>query len=487
MLRLKGQGFTFDDVLLIPRKSSILPAQVSLVTSLGGGVSLKLPVLSAAMDTVTEEAMAIAVATRGGLGVIHRNQTIEAQAKQVRIVKRHESGVVREPATTTPHTTIAELRSITKQLGISGMPVVDDDDELVGIVTGRDFRDAEDSSAPVRSVMTPRDDLVTVSDGTLRAEAASLMHKNRIEKILVVDEDGKLAGLITYRDIQRSQSSPEATMDKHERLMVAAAVGTGDAGLQRAEALVENGVDVLVIDSAHGHSEGVIQQTREIRRRWPELHIISGNVATGDGGKALADAGASAVKVGIGPGSICTTRMVTGVGVPQITAISDVVEGLKDSCPVICDGGLRYSGDIAKALAAGAAAVMVGSMLAGTTEAPGKVELYQGRAYKTYRGMGSLGAMEKGVSSDRYSQENISPDKLVPEGIEGIVPYRSGVEEVIHQLAGGLKQSMGYLGAPDMATFRKTAEFVQITAAGQAESHVHDVTITKEPPNYRLG
>lgn len=487
MLRIAKEALTFDDVLLVPAHSTVLPNTASLKTKLTKDIELNLPMLSAAMDTVTEARLAIALAHEGGIGFVHKNMSIEQQAEEVRKVKKFEAGVVSDPVTVTPEMTIADCCRLKEQHGFAGFPVVNDANELQGIITGRDVRFVTDLSKSVSSVMTPKSRLVTVPEGESREVVESLMHEHRIEKVLVVDSSFKLSGMITVKDFQKAQSAPNACKDALGRLRVGAAVGAAPGNEERVAALVEAGVDILLIDSSHGHSEGVLERIRETRAAYPELPIIGGNVATAAGARALAEAGASAVKVGIGPGSICTTRIVTGVGVPQITAVSDAVAALKDmNVPVIADGGIRYSGDIAKAIAAGAACVMVGSMFAGTEEAPGEIELYQGRAFKSYRGMGSLGAMTKG-SSDRYFQSDNAKDKLVPEGIEGRVPYKGLLREIIHQQMGGLRSCMGLTGSATIDDLRTKAEFVRVSGAGMHESHVHDVTITKEAPNYRMG
>ncbi|MCF1426566.1 MAG: IMP dehydrogenase [Shewanella sp.] len=485
MLRLKKEALTFDDVLLVPAHSTILPNTANLNTRLTDKISLNIPLVSAAMDTVTEARLAIAMAQEGGLGFIHKNMSIEQQAEEVRRVKIYEAGVVAQPVTVTPETTLAQLRELTAKNGFAGYPVVNEANELVGIITGRDVRFITDWDKTVAEVMTPKSRLVTVLEGTARAEVQRLMHANRIEKILVVDDSFKLTGLITVKDFEKAERKPNACKDEFGRLRVGAAVGAGPGNEERVDALVKAGVDVLLIDSSHGHSEGVLQRIRGTRTKYPELQIIGGNVATAEGALALVEAGVNAVKVGIGPGSICTTRIVTGVGVPQITAVSDAVDALQGrGIPVIADGGIRYSGDLAKALAAGASCIMAGSMFAGTDEAPGEVELYQGRAYKSYRGMGSLGAMSEG-SSDRYFQTDNAADKLVPEGIEGRVPYKGKLKEIIHQHMGGLRSCMGLTGCGTIHELNTKAEFVKVTSAGMGESHVHDVTIIKEAPNYR--
>ena len=487
MLRIKKEALTFDDVLLVPAHSTVLPNTADLSTQLTETIRLNVPMLSAAMDTVTEASLAIALAQEGGIGFIHKNMPIERQAEEVRRVKKHESGVVTDPITVTPETSLREVQAMTERNGFAGYPVVTKDNELVGIITGRDVRFVTDLDQPVTAVMTPKERLVTVKEGEARDVVMQKMHEKRVEKALVVDDHFHLKGMITVKDFKKAERKPNACKDEHGRLRVGAAVGAGAGNEERIAALVAAGVDVLLIDSSHGHSEGVLQRIRETRALYPNLPIIGGNVATAEGALALADAGVSAVKVGIGPGSICTTRIVTGVGVPQITAIADAVEALKDrNIPVIADGGIRFSGDIAKALAAGAACVMVGSMFAGTEESPGEIELFQGRSYKSYRGMGSLGAMSKG-SSDRYFQTDNAEDKLVPEGIEGRVAYKGLLKNIVHQQMGGLRSCMGLTGCATIKELNTKAEFVRISGAGIQESHVHDVTITKESPNYRLG
>ena len=487
MLRIKQEALTFDDVLLVPAHSTVLPNAANLSTQLTKEIRLNIPMLSAAMDTVTETKLAISLAQEGGIGFIHKNMTIERQADRVRKVKKFESGIVSEPVTVSPDLTLAALAEMVKKNGFAGYPVVDAENNLIGIITGRDTRFVKDLSKTVSQLMTKKEDLVTVKEGASRETILELMHKNRVEKVLVVDDAFKLKGMITVKDFQKAEQKPNACKDEFGRLRVGAAVGAGPGNEERIDALVKAGVDVLLIDSSHGHSEGVLQRVRETRAKYPNLPIVAGNVATAEGAIALADAGASAVKVGIGPGSICTTRIVTGVGVPQITAIADAAAALKDrGIPVIADGGIRFSGDIAKAIAAGASCVMVGSMFAGTEEAPGEIELYQGRAFKSYRGMGSLGAMAKG-SSDRYFQSDNAADKLVPEGIEGRIPYKGYLKEIIHQQMGGLRSCMGLTGCATIEELRTKAEFVRISGAGIKESHVHDVTITKEAPNYRMG
>lgn len=487
MLRIKQEALTFDDVLLVPAHSTVLPNTANLSTQLTKEIRLNIPMLSAAMDTVTETKLAISLAQEGGIGFIHKNMTIERQADRVRKVKKFESGIVSEPVTVSPDLTLAALAEMVKKNGFAGYPVVDAENNLIGIITGRDTRFVKDLSRTVSQLMTKKEDLVTVKEGASRETILELMHQNRVEKVLVVDDAFKLKGMITVKDFQKAEQKPNACKDEFGRLRVGAAVGAGPGNEERIDALVKAGVDVLLIDSSHGHSEGVLQRVRETRAKYPNLPIVAGNVATAEGAIALADAGASAVKVGIGPGSICTTRIVTGVGVPQITAIADAAAALKDrGIPVIADGGIRFSGDIAKAIAAGASCVMVGSMFAGTEEAPGEIELYQGRAFKSYRGMGSLGAMAKG-SSDRYFQSDNAADKLVPEGIEGRIPYKGYLKEIIHQQMGGLRSCMGLTGCATIEELRTKAEFVRISGAGIKESHVHDVTITKEAPNYRMG
>lgn len=490
MLRIAQEALTFDDVLLVPAHSKVLPHTADLKTKLTRKIDLNVPMVSASMDTVTEARLAITLAQEGGLGFIHKNMTIAEQAHNVSQVKKYESGIVSDPVTVSADFTIEQVMHKADDLGFSGFPVVDDNANLTGIITGRDLRFETDLTKSVASLMTKKEDLVTVKEGAAREEILGLMHSNRIEKILVVDDAFKLVGLITAKDYQKAENKPNACKDELGRLRVGAAVGVGAGTDERIDALVLAGVDVLLIDTSHGHSQGVIDRVSETRQKYPELQIVAGNVATGAGAKALADVGVDAVKVGIGPGSICTTRIVTGVGVPQLTAISNAVEALKGTgVPVIADGGIRFSGDIAKALVAGAHCVMVGSMLAGTEESPGEVELYQGRYYKSYRGMGSLGAMDqKEGSSDRYFQKTDGEaDKLVPEGIEGRVAYKGPVAAIIHQQMGGLRSSMGLTGSETIEVMRTKPEFMKITSAGMGESHVHDVTITKEAPNYRMG
>ncbi|WOJ96247.1 IMP dehydrogenase [Congregibacter brevis] len=487
MLRIEQEALTFDDVLLLPGYSEVVATDVSLQTRLTREISLNLPLVSAAMDTVTEARLAIAMAQEGGIGIIHKSMSIAEQAAEVLRVKKYESGVVKDPITIQQDATLAQLIELTSTNGISGVPVLAGDD-LVGIVTRRDMRFETEMDKTVASLMTPREKLVTVNEGADSGEVQRLLHQHRIEKILVVDENFDLRGMITVKDFDKAENYPRACKDSYGRLRVGASVGTSADTEERVAALIEAGVDVLVVDTAHGHSRNVLQRVRMIKADYPGVQIIGGNIATGEAAVALAEAGADAVKVGIGPGSICTTRIVTGIGVPQVTAIAEAVAALKDThdIPVIADGGIRFSGDIAKAIAAGAHAVMMGSMLAGTEEAPGEVELYQGRTYKSYRGMGSLGAMASTQgSSDRYFQDaSKGAEKLVPEGIEGRVPYKGSATAIIHQLMGGVRSSMGYTGSPDIETMRSRPKFVRVTSAGMSESHVHDVSITKEAPNY---
>jgi IMP dehydrogenase len=483
-MRIAQEALTFDDVLLIPAHSAVLPKDVSLRTQLTRAVTLNIPLLSAAMDTVTEARAAICMAQEGGMGIVHKNLTPARQAEEVRRVKKYEAGVITSPITVSPDTTIGKVLELTRAHHISGVPVTDGD-KLLGIVTSRDLRFETRYGEPVSRIMTPKEKLVTVKEGATRDEIQKLLHQHRIEKVLVVDEKFGLKGLITVKDIQKSQEYPRAAKDAKGRLRVGAAVGVGKGTEERVEALVAAEIDVIVVDTAHGHSQGVLERVRWIKKHHPDMQVIGGNIATADAARALRDAGADAVKVGIGPGSICTTRMVAGVGMPQITAVSNVAEALEGSgVGVIADGGIRYSGDIAKAIAAGAHCVMVGSLLAGTDESPGEIEIFQGRSYKSYRGMGSLGAMGEG-SSDRYFQEGASADKLVPEGVEGRVPYKGPMPNIIHQLMGGLRSGMGYTGSPDVETLRTKTQFVRITNAGIRESHVHDVMVTKEAPNYQ--
>ncbi len=485
MLRIQAEALTYDDVSLVPAHSIVLPKDVSLATNLTRSLRLNLPIVSAAMDTVTEARLAIALAQLGGIGIVHKNLSAERQAAEVQQVKNFEAGVIREPFTVSPDTTIGEVLKLTRARNISGVPVVDGG-QLVGIVTGRDMRFEKKLDDPVRNIMTRKDRLVTVKEGASDDEVIGLLHRHRIEKVLVVNDAFELRGLITVKDIQKKSDNPNAAYDPDEQLLVGAAVGVGGDTEHRVELLVAAGVDVVIVDTAHGHSQGVIERVAWVKKTFPKLQVIGGNIVSGDAALALMDAGADAVKVGVGPGSICTTRMVAGVGVPQITAVSMVAEALQDRIPLIADGGVRYSGDLGKALAAGASTIMIGGLLAGTDESPGETELFQGRSYKSYRGMGSLGAMEKG-SKDRYFQDSADADKLVPEGIEGRVPSRGPLSGVIHQLAGGLRATMGYVGCATIDEMRKKPQFVKVSGAGQRESHVHDVQITKEPPNYRMG
>jgi IMP dehydrogenase len=487
-MRLLGNALTFDDVLLVPAFSQVLPKDTSLATHFSRNIALNLPLVSAAMDTVTEARLAIAIAQEGGIGIVHKNLTAQQQAAEVAKVKRYESGVLRDPVVITPQHTVRQVMALSEQLGVSGFPVCEGG-KVVGIVTGRDLRFETRYDAPVTEIMTPRERLVTVPEGTTPEQAKALLNKHKLERLLVINDDFVLTGLITVKDITKQTSFPLAARDSAGRLRVGAAVGVGEGTEERVEALVKAGVDAIVVDTAHGHSKGVIERVRWVKQNYPQVDVIGGNIATGAAALALAEAGADAVKVGIGPGSICTTRIVAGVGVPQITAIDNVATALRGSgIPLIADGGIRYSGDIAKAIAAGASTVMMGGMFAGTEEAPGEVILYQGRSYKSYRGMGSIGAMQQG-SADRYFQEsstgNPNADKLVPEGIEGRVPYKGSMVSIVYQMAGGVRASMGYCGCASIEDMKSRAEFVQITAAGIRESHVHDVQITKEAPNYR--
>lgn len=487
-MQIIQEALTFDDVLLVPAHSTVLPRDVELKTQLTRGISLNIPLISAAMDTVTEARLAIAIAQEGGIGIIHKNLTPEQQAHEVRNVKKYESGVIKDPITVRPDVSIRDVLALTRSKNISGVPVVDGD-ELVGIVTGRDLRFETRFDEPVSKVMTPKERLITVNENASHKEAIALLHKHRIEKILVVNEAFCLRGMITVKDIQKAKDNPQACKDEQERLRVGAAVGTGYGTEERVAALVAAGVDVIIVDTAHGHSQGVLERVRWVKQNYPAVQVIGGNIATAAAALALIEAGADGVKVGIGPGSICTTRIVAGVGVPQMTAVSNVAEALKGTgVPLIADGGIRYSGDVAKALAAGAHAVMLGGLFAGTEEAPGEVELYQGRSYKSYRGMGSLGAMaQQQGSSDRYFQEDAdSAEKLVPEGIEGRVPYKGSLATIIHQLLGGVRASMGYTGSKTIKELHEKAQFIRVTNAGIRESHVHDVTIIKEAPNYRM-
>ena len=485
MEKVKQKALTFDDVLLLPRYSDFIPSEASTHTKLTKNINIKVPLVSAAMDTVTESRMAIALAEVGGIGIIHKNNSIDEQVLEVKTVKKYESGVVRDPLTIESDKSIGELIQLTTELNISGMPVVDNG-ELKGIVTSRDFRYADNMDAQVSSIMTPHDQLITVEEGTSQEIVKKLMHENRIEKVLVIDQSGALGGLVTMKDIEKSAEHPDATKDDSGSLMVGAALGTSSDTLERAKALSEAGVDLFVIDSAHGHSKNVINTIKVIKKEFPSIDVIGGNVATPEGALELVKAGADAVKVGMGPGSICTTRIIAGIGVPQISAILDIKEALeKMNVGIIADGGIRFSGDIAKAIAAGASSVMLGGLFAGTEEAPGKVELFQGRSFKTYRGMGSIGAMTERQDANRYMQEDADAEKLVPEGIEGRVPYKGLVINVINQLIGGLRQSMGYIGCKTIEEVYQNSEFVEITNAGMTESHVHDVMITKEAPNYQ--
>ena len=489
-MRLLGKALTFDDVLLVPAFSQVLPRDTSLATQFTRDIRLNLPLVSAAMDTVTEARLAIAIAQEGGIGIVHKNLTPQQQAAEVARVKRYESGVLRDPITITPETTVRQVKQLSEQHGISGFPVLLGS-KVVGIVTGRDLRFETRMDAPVREIMTPAERVITVKEGASLDEGKALMHKHKLERVLVVNDAFELRGLMTVKDITKQTNFPNAARDAHGKLRVGAAVGVGEGTEERVELLVRAGVDAIVVDTAHGHSSGVIERVRWVKKNYPQVQVIGGNIATGAAALALVEAGADAVKVGIGPGSICTTRIVAGVGVPQITAIDYVATALKGTgVPLIADGGIRYSGDIAKAVAAGASTVMMGGMFAGTEEAPGEVILYQGRSYKSYRGMGSIGAMKAG-SADRYFQENDettnpNADKLVPEGIEGRVPYKGSMIAIVYQMAGGLRASMGYCGCASIAEMHERAEFVEITSAGIRESHVHDVQITKEAPNYRL-
>ncbi|WP_104503902.1 IMP dehydrogenase [Acinetobacter indicus] len=488
MLTIVQEALTFDDVLLLPAYSTVLPKDVSLKTRLTRGINLNIPLVSAAMDTVTESRMAIAMAQNGGIGILHKNMDIAAQAAEVRRVKKFEAGMVKDPITVTPETTVRELIALTQANNISGVPVVKDG-KVVGIVTGRDTRFETNLEQPVSNIMTGQDRLVTVREGESKENIQALLQQHRIEKVLVVGENNELRGLITVTDFRKAELYPNSCKDDLGRLRVGAAVGTGVETPSRVDALVEAGVDVIVVDTAHGHSAGVIERVRWVKQNYPQVQVIGGNIATGDAALALLDAGADAVKVGIGPGSICTTRIVAGIGMPQISAIDSVANALKEQIPLIADGGIRFSGDMAKAIGAGASTIMVGSLLAGTEEAPGEVEFFQGRYYKAYRGMGSLGAMAGATgSADRYFQDSkAGAEKLVPEGIEGRVPYKGPMGNIVHQMMGGLRSSMGYTGSSTIEDLRQNAKFVKITAAGMSESHVHDVTITKEAPNYRVG
>ncbi|MDC1008415.1 IMP dehydrogenase [Gammaproteobacteria bacterium] len=485
MEKIKLKALTFDDVLLLPRYTDFLPAEADIATRISRNITLKIPLVSAAMDTVTESRMAIALAENGGIGIIHKNNSIEEQARLVKAVKKYESGVVRDPTTIKSTKTIEELMQLTNELSISGMPVVDDG-ELMGIVTSRDFRYADNLLEPVSSIMTPKDKLISVMEGADQEEVKKLMYTNRIEKILVIDSIGSLTGLVTMKDIEKSAEHPFATKDSRGQLRVGAALGTGEDTLDRAKALAIAGVDLFVVDSAHGHSKNVLDTIKLIKKEFKDIDVMGGNVATPEGAIALRDAGADAIKIGMGPGSICTTRIIAGMGVPQITAILSIKEKFKSNdVPLIADGGIRFSGDISKALAAGADAVMLGGIFAGTEEAPGEVELYQGRSFKTYRGMGSLGAMSERNDVNRYSQDGVEKEKMVPEGVEGRVPFKGWVVSVIDQLTGGIRQSMGYVGCKTIPQMQTDTQFIEITNAGMMESHVHDVMITKEAPNYQ--
>ena len=484
MDKVKAKALTFDDVLLVPSYCDFLPSQASVKTSLTKNIDINLPLLSAAMDTVTEYRMAIALAEAGGMGILHKNCSIQEQSNAVRNVKKYESGVVRDPTTISSKQTIGQLKQLTGELNISGMPVVDDG-VVKGIVTSRDFRYADNMDDLVESIMTPREKLITVLEGTSQEVVKKMMYENRIEKVLVLDKAEKLTGLVTMKDIEKSEKHPNATKDDAGQLRVGAAIGTGAETFDRAKSLADSGVDLFVVDSAHGHTKSVIETVKMIKKEFPTKDVIAGNVATPEGAEALIEAGADGVKIGMGPGSICTTRIIAGIGVPQISAILTIYEKVKGKVPLIADGGMRYSGDIAKAIAAGADSVMLGSIFAGTEEAPGEFELYQGRSFKTYRGMGSLGAMSKRDDSNRYFQEDIDAEKLVPEGVEGRVPYKGWAINVINQLIGGLRQSMGYVGCKNIQEMKENSRFVEITNAGMTESHVHDVQITKEAPNYQ--
>ena len=484
MDKVKAKALTFDDVLLVPSYCDFLPSQASVKTSLTKNIDINLPLLSAAMDPVTEYRMAIALAEAGGMGILHKNCSIQEQSNAVRNVKKYESGVVRDPTTISSKQTIGQLKQLTGELNISGMPVVDDG-VVKGIVTSRDFRYADNMDDLVESIMTPREKLITVLEGTSQEVVKKMMYENRIEKVLVLDKTEKLTGLVTMKDIEKSEKHPNATKDDAGQLRVGAAIGTGAETFDRAKSLADSGVDLFVVDSAHGHTKSVIETVKMIKKEFPTKDVIAGNVATPEGAEALIEAGADGIKIGMGPGSICTTRIIAGIGVPQISAILTIYEKVKGKVPLIADGGMRYSGDIAKAIAAGADSVMLGSIFAGTEEAPGEFELYQGRSFKTYRGMGSLGAMSKRDDSNRYFQEDIDAEKLVPEGVEGRVPYKGWAINVINQLIGGLRQSMGYVGCKNIQEMKENSRFVEITNAGITESHVHDVQITKEAPNYQ--
>jgi IMP dehydrogenase len=486
-MRVVQKALTFDDVLLIPAHSNVLPREASLKTKLTRGITLNIPLVSAAMDTVTEARLAIAIAQEGGIGIIHKNMPPKSQASEVTKVKRFESGIVKDPITVAPTMTVRDVLKLTQQHKISGLPVINGSGRVVGIVTNRDLRFETKLDQPVRNIMTPRQRLVTVQEGAKREEALALMHKHRLERVLVVNKSFELRGLITVKDILKSTEHPNACKDSFGRLRAGAAIGVGEGTEERAELLIEAGVDVIVVDTAHGHSKNVLDRVKWVKRKYPKTQVIGGNIATASAAKALVDHGADGVKVGIGPGSICTTRIVAGIGVPQISAIANVLKGLaKTDVPLIADGGIRYSGDIAKAIAAGAHAVMIGSLFAGTEESPGEIELFQGRSYKSYRGMGSLSAMQQGAADRYFQDEEPDTDKLVPEGVEGRVPYKGQLAPLVQQLMGGLQSSMGYLGCSDIEDVRARAEFVEITTAGIRESHVHDVQIVKEAPNYRV-
>ena len=486
-MRVVQKALTFDDVLLIPAHSSVLPREVSLKTRLTRGITLNIPLVSAAMDTVTDARLAIALAQEGGIGIVHKNMPPKAQAAEVTKVKRFESGIVKDPITVSPTMKVRDVLQITQQHKISGLPVINSSGKVVGIVTNRDLRFETKLDQPIKNIMTPRQRLVTVREGAKREEALALMHQHRLERVLVVNKNFELRGLITVKDILKSTEHPDACKDSRGRLRVGAAIGVGEGTEERCEALIEAGVDVIVVDTAHGHSKNVLARVKWVKRTFPKTQVIGGNIATAAAAKALVDNGADGVKVGVGPGSICTTRIVAGIGVPQLSAIANVLKGLvKADVPLIADGGIRYSGDIAKAIAAGAHAVMVGSLFAGTEESPGETELYQGRSYKSYRGMGSLSAMQQGAADRYFQDDEPDTDKLVPEGVEGRVPYKGQLAPLVHQLMGGLSSSMGYLGCATIDEVREKAEFVQITTAGIRESHVHDVQIVKEAPNYRV-
>ena len=485
-MRVVQKALTFDDVLLIPAHSSVLPREASLKSKLTRGITLNIPLVSAAMDTVTEARLAIALAQEGGIGIVHKNMPPKAQAAEVTKVKRFESGIVKDPITITPDMKVSDVLQLTRQHKISGLPVINGSGRVVGIVTNRDLRFETKLDQPIKNIMTPRQRLITVREGAKREEALALMHKHRLERVLVVNKNFELRGLITVKDILKSTEHPDACKDSLGRLRVGAAIGVGEGTEERAEALIDAGVDVIVVDTAHGHSQNVLNRVKWVKRKFPKTQVIGGNIATAAAAKALVDNGADGVKVGIGPGSICTTRIVAGIGVPQISAIANVLKGLaKTDVPLIADGGIRYSGDIAKAIAAGAHAVMIGGLFAGTEESPGETELFQGRSYKSYRGMGSLSAMQQGAADRYFQDDEPDTDKLVPEGVEGRVPYKGQLAPLVHQLMGGLSSSMGYLGCSTIDEVRDKAEFVEITTAGVRESHVHDVQIIKEAPNYR--